>query len=470
MVFLTAFLFPLVAVTPPPGSADTAVQPATRPMKRRIAREEPNRPRNGTSSLPHPRFLILAKAEAEGEGGSCGVRGDEPVRIAFCLYGAARDLSDTMPSISRNLLAPLRAVGAVDVLAHAMLGELDETTRSWEQNAEDPHVATAKRLLAQLDACEIHTSNQSEVDESFHLAAWAASQLAVHNIQTYSESTVINIGRSRFSIGAVRNLAMQRARGQGWKYTHVVLARPDMEYTSPLSWSPADTSVQVRFLNTFHYGGLNDRFAIGEAHAMFGAVMRQWDDQVVKAARGEEGAVDYFTTSPWNSEASFCKQVANHPEVSVGLLPLCAKRKRSDGSYATGTDGVSIADRDDSQNEQVGPPGSRSPLRMADAIQDGCLAEGQLVEGPQDSTPPCSQHSETSRSEQEQLQQWRDEVMCGEYRAIDRAKWLVENQGKVMREAKLQVIREFPEVFLGQEGQADSQSPGADYPYKRGAA
>ena len=88
----------------------------------------------------------MAKAEAEGEGGSCGVRGDEPVRIAFCLYGAARDLSDTMPSISRNLLVPLRAVGAVDVLAHAMLGELDETTRDWEQNAEDPHVATAKRV------------------------------------------------------------------------------------------------------------------------------------------------------------------------------------------------------------------------------------------------------------------------------------------------------------------------------------
>ena len=39
--------------------------------------------------------------------------------------------------------------------------------------------------------------------------------------------------------------------------------------------------------------------------------------------------------------------------------------------------------------------------------------------------------------------------MCGEYRAIDRAKWLVENQGKVMREAKLRVIREFPEFFYG---------------------
>jgi len=49
------------------------------------------------------------------------------------------------------------------------------------------------------------------------------------------------------------------------------------------------------------------------------------------------------------------------------------------------------------------------------------------------------------------MQQWRDEVMCGEYRAIDRAKWIVENQGKVMREAKLQVIREFPEVFDGRE-------------------
>jgi len=47
------------------------------------------------------------------------------------------------------------------------------------------------------------------------------------------------------------------------------------------------------------------------------------------------------------------------------------------------------------------------------------------------------------------LQQWRDEAMCGEHRAIDRAKWLVENQGKVMQEATLQVMREFPAAFDG---------------------
>ena len=39
--------------------------------------------------------------------------------------------------------------------------------------------------------------------------------------------------------------------------------------------------------------------------------------------------------------------------------------------------------------------------------------------------------------------------MCGEHRAIDRAKWLVKNQGKVMQEAKLQVMREFPAAFDG---------------------
>jgi len=49
-------------------------------------------------------------------------------------------------------------------------------------------------------------------------------------------------------------------------------------------------------------------------------------------------------------------------------------------------------------------------------------------------------------------QRWRDEAMCGEYPAIDRAKWLVENKGKgrkTLAEAKLQVMREFPAVFSG---------------------
>ena len=46
-----------------------------------------------------------------------------------------------------------------------------------------------------------------------------------------------------------------------------------------------------------------------------------------------------------------------------------------------------------------------------------------------------------------QVQAWRDEALCGEYRAIDRAKWLAKNKGLSDKEAKLQVMREFPETF-----------------------
>ena len=58
-------------------------------------------------------------------------------------------------------------------------------------------------------------------------------------------------------------------------------------------------------------------------------------------------------------------------------------------------------------------------------------------------------------------QRWRDEAMCGEHPAIDRAKWLVENKGKgrmALAEAKLQVMREFPAVFAGAGEEAGTGS------------
>ena len=45
---------------------------------------------------------------------SCNVKAKDPLRIAVLLWGAVRNLTNTIDSLNQNLYTPLRKLGTVD--------------------------------------------------------------------------------------------------------------------------------------------------------------------------------------------------------------------------------------------------------------------------------------------------------------------------------------------------------------------
>ena len=83
-------------------------------------------------------------------------------------------------------------------------------------------------------------------------------------------------------------------------YTHVVAARPDTLFFSPIQWQPLRSGVRIP--NYLHWGGLNDRFAYGDHTSMLFGYMSQFE------AMGSN--LDYLQMS--TSEAMLCKHLVKH--------------------------------------------------------------------------------------------------------------------------------------------------------------
>ena len=107
-----------------------------------------------------------------------------------------------------------------------------------------------------------------------------------------------------------------------FNYHHVVVARPDTAFLSPIVWSPPmpgsfKSRGYVRVPNFAHGhgteanggGGVNDRFAYGDRDTMLGVYMRQWELQLQPNA--SVGLLMH------DSESLLCKQLARF-HVAVG--------------------------------------------------------------------------------------------------------------------------------------------------------
>eukprot|EP00965_Chrysotila_dentata_P207625 6184239-Pleurochrysis_carterae.AAC.1 len=71
----------------------------------------------------------------------------------------------------------------------------------------------------------------------------------------------------RITRAQVGKLILAHESSQGFVYTHVVAARPDTLFLTPLLWVPLLPS-GIRTPNSLHWGGLNDRFAYGDHASM----------------------------------------------------------------------------------------------------------------------------------------------------------------------------------------------------------
>ncbi|KAL1521519.1 hypothetical protein AB1Y20_021179 [Prymnesium parvum] len=299
---------------------------------------------------PPPRELGVTDASA-----CCRVRGDEAVRVAVCFFGALRSLSLTLASLRANLLRPLHEVasGAVDVFIHSM-----------RTAGVDSSVS-----LYELDPCGVEEVEQSLADSAHNLTARARSTYRRGLEPTlcgsysslmpgYTEEFVRNIYRSRFSLAGVAALVLSHERRRQLEYTHVVAARPDTAFLAPLAWAPArERDGWARGVWTPNYftgdlqasaelmrrsaaddeigrcarhafprgrrGGVNDRFALGDARSMLRGYMAQYDAQLAP-----QGGVPLFT-----SEILLCAHLAA-AGVRVGTLPVCMVRVRGNGTLA----------------------------------------------------------------------------------------------------------------------------------------
>jgi hypothetical protein len=279
----------------------------------------------------------------------CGVTGKEqPIRIAAGFYGVHRSTALTVESLRENLLKPLQEVGAVDVFVHAIIvTELEDGTHV----KEEAGVELCPKDYLLLRACVSSTSAQEVVDNKHHLKSFAktgvwesAETVGFRNLTgpfprvvppaIADEGVRLNMLRSRFSMQQVGRLMVKHEKDIGVKYTHIVLARPDVGLVSPLIWKPPPVHLQgvalhaetmwLRVPNMQHYYGLNDRLSYGSRDALL-YVSNEFDKMNKSNANFSFG-----------SEAKFCNHLLSAGKIGlgrmhVGVTPVCNVRVRATG-------------------------------------------------------------------------------------------------------------------------------------------
>jgi len=271
-------------------------------------------------------------AKPAPEEGTCGVTGeDQKTRIAVAFYGAQRSTPLTLASIQKNLFAPLLEAsnGALDVFVHAMLVQkLDSVSRVSSQ--EGIELCTEDYKLIQPCVADTDDQDQADDDNSLHQIAETAlynngsTEMPRVGLPAISHPEVrLNIVRSRFSMSRVANLIQKRELELGFEYTHVVMARADTGFASPLLWRPPKGGFWLRVPNFQHWKGINDRFAYGTRDAMVTALLNEFN---VMNSPGQ-----FFSTG---SEGKMCDYLRSFEGLRVGVTPLCLVRVRANGQVS----------------------------------------------------------------------------------------------------------------------------------------
>jgi len=273
-------------------------------------------------------------------------------RVAVCFFGLSRNLSTTLPSIEANLLGPLLDSGAdFDIFVHAMLLNSITNKRSHEKA-----LALQPFEFASLNPCRFTAEDQDTSDEALSPLVAKMEGRAAGFQGTYDHASKWNAVRAYYSLWKVSRLVLAHERSIFYRtestttsthvayqhqhgahlYTHVVAARPDTSFLSPFDAAELlrDAALYhsvgpfIRLPSFRQWGGLNDRFAAGEARAMLHCYMSRYTE----AARNPE----HFFRKATNTERLLCLHLARcqigRGGVSVEPTDVCVKRVRADGS------------------------------------------------------------------------------------------------------------------------------------------
>lgn len=342
----------------PSASAASTQRRATQYEQLQAVRRAPNV--SGAVEQPARRRRPKPAASVETRQVPCeDLDGNSSDAIAICFYGLIRNIRYTLDSLRTNLLAPIRDIAPSDVFIHSLVASSVRSTRF--PTAGEANVELGRLDFAALQPCRFELEDQDEVDESLNIsersqasfqmsnaasvvgdgngnrsrpsrrAIWAARKVT---LSQYAAESYANIMRSRYSMWRSARLVLVHEMKRRFKYSHIVVARPDTAITAPLHWQPFESTGHPEWLrvpNFAHNYGLNDRFAYGTRAAML-TFMRMQHEQLQRAhllVFPKMGGVD-GSLAIVNSESWLCNLTASHRLV-VGVTPLCVVRMRGNG-------------------------------------------------------------------------------------------------------------------------------------------
>lgn len=251
-------------------------------------------------------MLLRVDSSASAARPSCSASS----RAAVLLFGAVRtSLTIEASTLGPNLLAPLETQtgGPTDVFIHAML----TTAIVNERNGEYAHNLTVSpEQIARSfgPTCGFASDEQAAVDARD--LSWARSR----------STRNLNALRAWFSLRRAAELVEAHERRRGRLYTLVAAVRSDTAIYAPLTPGLrllTATPEAVLLPNSQHWGGVNDRFAMGERATMLGLYAKQFDHARTWRSQTE------------NTESFLCRLLAR-ANASVVLADVCVVRVRAD--------------------------------------------------------------------------------------------------------------------------------------------
>ena len=308
---------------------------------------------------------------------TCGVQGNESVRVALCFWGfAGRSMPYTLDALRTNVVGPLKQFpgGALDIFVHALTAPRVQNSH---RSKEGWRVSCSLSFLM-LEPCSYGVSQQHAVDLEFALTSRVVKSMQASEGVRHpynDEQTLLNIYRSRYSLSQVGKLVRAQELQGGFEYVYVVAVRPDTTFLAPIPlhsfsgaadiWVGSAQSGHARRINfagggaRVVGGGINDRFAFGRRGPMLRAYMTQFDEQL--SARRGVRFVD--------SEHLLCLHLTRTHNVSVGFYDaLPVFRVRASGALAAS---------DVSQN--VGPERASTTCRGSACCQpEGAPVRAQV--------------------------------------------------------------------------------------------
>ena len=258
---------------------------------------------------------------------TCNVRAGDPLRIAVLLWGAVRNLTNTIDSLDQNLLMPLRKIGTVDTFVHFLDVSRITNTHFDESSVVLPPAEEEAQRLA---PCRFVVEEQEAVDAEFNIeeAAKGTMRRSRASLSLFNDlPTVMNIHRSRLSLYTAGLMVRQYQKLSGFQYHIVVAVRPDTLLLTPLpAVVPAIllSEPETIFVPAYAHGhaaggGVNDRFAMGGGDKMLDVYVRQWDQQFIPGV---------FQMT--DSEGTLCQHLAGQ-NVTLRAVAICLVRVRAGG-------------------------------------------------------------------------------------------------------------------------------------------
>ena len=257
-------------------------------------------------------------------------------QIAVCHFGLFRDLTHTLPSLRANVHAALeRQLGGVDVFVHALLVSRLVNSRSGEDATLDPQL-----FFGLAPACRYAAEDQDEVDQRLatrrtktgkHKPAFSGAKLSATE-RGFDLASTRNALRAKYSLQKTADMVRAHEAQGRFRYRFVAAVRPDTAIFTPVVLPDLllRTNDTILVPNCHHWGGVNDRFAVGTRHAMLDVYM-QWAQTMLSAGVGKaQKGSQRNGKRDANTEGQLCAMLRGS---GIQLLPhpLCVVRIRSNG-------------------------------------------------------------------------------------------------------------------------------------------